>query len=90
MQIEYLSPTGVVQTTKVEGPVPETGHRFFDLSLELYRCRSLSLLFALHFSRQFQILPARSAHHLPHEASPRMAFEKESRGRYGFSGFGRK
>jgi hypothetical protein len=54
MRIEYLSPTGVVQTTKVEGPVPETGPGFFDLSLQLHRCRSLPLPFDLHFSiRQF-------------------------------------
>jgi hypothetical protein len=46
MQIEYLFRTGVVQTTKVEGPVPETGYELFDLSLLLHRCRSLALLFA--------------------------------------------
>lgn len=42
MPIEYLSCTGVVQTTKVEEPAPETGLGFFDSS-QLHRRRSLSL-----------------------------------------------
>jgi hypothetical protein len=42
MPIEYLSRTGVVQTTEVEEPAPETGRGFFDSS-QLRRRRSLSL-----------------------------------------------
>ena len=68
MRMEYLSRTGVVQTTKVEEPAPETGFGFFDAS-QLHR-RSLSPR-ALTLTTLYPAdrhLAARSASKIPREA----------------------
>jgi len=70
--MEYFSRTGVVQTTKVEEPAPETGFGFFGAS-QLHRCRSLSLprTLSLPPSAQSDSCLQSSASKLPREASVR-------------------
>jgi len=65
MLMEYLSLTGVVQTTKVEEPAPETGLGFFDSS-QPYR-QSLSL------PRSRPRFPSASTRHLPAKSANKIA-----------------